>query len=398
MTNSQRIQIRMSETREAVNGMVDATTPEDISRRDKLGAELKALEVEFRAAIEAESTVTTRTSPETPESREYRELRERVNVGAVVKAVADGGGTTGAERELQQHLKAGGNYIPLSLLRDEHRAATVPSGDEPSVPMPLIDQVFPSSIMAFAGVDLRERPAGETGYPVITTGVTIHAPAGSAAAAETDGAIAVITLAPKRLQGSLALRREDLSTFAELDGGVRTHLRTAVQSKMDSEVLNRTGDGMLDKGTAPTNPGTATTAATYIAAAYAAVDGAYAESVGDVRVLVGTGAAGVYQHMGKLPVNSGTAAEVSVAEKLASVTGGLRASSLVPAYGSNRQDAVVVKGPARQNIVAATWGVELLPDPFSRAAEGEIRLYVISLFDFAITRTAGFVRHRFRTS
>ena len=102
--------------------------------------------------------------------------------------------------------------------------------------------------------------------------------------------------------------------------------------------------------------------------------------------------------MGSTLVNTGTAAEVSVAEKIANITGGLRASSLVPAYGSNRQDAAIVRGPARQNIVAASWGVELLPDPFSRAAEGEIRLYVISLFDFAITRTAGFVRHRFRTS
>ena len=200
----------MSETREKVNDLAAAESPEDISQRDKHTAELKALEVEFRAAIEDESTVTTRTVPETSESREYRELEDRVNVGSIVKAVADAGGTVGAERELQQHLNAGGNFIPLSLLRDEHRAATVPTGDEPSATTPLIDQVFPSSIMAFAGVDLRERPAGELGYPVITTGVTIHAPAGSAAAAETDGAIAVTTLAPKRLQGSLALRRRRL--------------------------------------------------------------------------------------------------------------------------------------------------------------------------------------------
>ena len=315
-------------------------------------------------------------------------------MGAIVKGMADLGGTTGAERELQQHLGQGAGFIPLSMLAEE-RAATVPSGDEPSDAMPLIQQVFPSSAMAFAGVDLRERPAGEQGFPVLETGVTVHSVASSADAAETNGAVAVKTLAPKRLQGNLAFRRSDLATFAELDSGIRAHLRAAVLSKWDSELLTRTGDGLLDFGTDPTTP-TLATAATYLGAAYGAVDGAYAERVGDVRMIVGVGSAGVYQHMGKLAASADS--DVSIAEKLASITGGLKATSLVPAYASNRQEAVIIRGGPRQNVVAASWGVEVLPDPYARAVQGEVRLYIFSMFDFAITRTDGFVRHSFRTS
>ena len=59
MTPTQKIQIRMSETREKVNDLAAAESEDDISQREKLSAELKAQEVELRAAIEADASTTS---------------------------------------------------------------------------------------------------------------------------------------------------------------------------------------------------------------------------------------------------------------------------------------------------------------------------------------------------
>ena len=105
------------------------------------------------------------------------------------------------------------------------------------------------------------------------------------------------------------------------------------------------------------------------------------------------------QHVEPLTVHQIGATPTSVLNVLQGESGGIRVSGNVPGYASNRQDAVVIKGPARRNCVAALWnGVEIFPDPYSRANEGEIRLYVVGLFDFAITREDGYKRYRFRNA
>ena len=78
MTPTQKLQIRMSETREKVNDLASAESDADISQREKLSAELKAQEVELRAAIEAEDS-------KTPESREWADVSSRFDLGRDVR-------------------------------------------------------------------------------------------------------------------------------------------------------------------------------------------------------------------------------------------------------------------------------------------------------------------------
>ena len=346
--------------------------------------------------LEKEKPPVESRQQDTPEGVELRELMSKSNVGRIIRATLAGCLVDGAERELQQNLSMAGNFVPMALL--EKRAAVSITGDEPANQRELVQQVFPASVADFVGLDLQTVEVGTQTVPVIETGVTIRTPAASDAAAETDGAIAITTLTPKRYQGNFSVRREDLAVYPGLDAGLRQHLLAAVQSKFDQQLLNRSGDGLLDFGTNPSNPGAETTAAQYLATAYGTVDGAYAGSVGDVRFVVGAGAAGTYQHMGSTPTTVASSEE-SVAEKLASITGGVLVSAHVPVYANDHQDGVVVVGPPRQNIVAAMWnGVEVFADQFSRASEGEIRLYIVAMFDFSIVREDGFVRHRFRTS
>ena len=280
MTRLQKIQLEQSQERAKLGKLLDTKAEE---RSETFGADvetatarLKALEVTLQAALLAEpedretdetTTETTETTTETAEDRELRELRGRANVAKIIKGVLDGY-ADGPERELQAALKLPGNAIPLAMLVDEQRAAVALSGDEPAGARPVVPQVFPASIAAFAGVSIETVPTGQAVYPVITTGVTIHTPAGSAAAAETDAVIAVSTLTPKRLQGNIAVRREDLATYPGLDSGLRMNLSDAVEAKIDNVLMNRASDGLLKFGTDPTNPSAATTISQYLAAIY----------------------------------------------------------------------------------------------------------------------------------
>ena len=187
---------------------------------------------------------------------------------------------------------------------------------------------------------------------------------------------------------------EDAAIFAAMPDALRQNLSDALQDKLDERVLNRTGNGLLDFGTDPTAPGAATDYAGYSDAMFEAVDGTYANTIGQVRMLVGSS---IYAHMGKTYRNANSVD--SALDVLTRQSAGVRVSGNVPAYANNRQEAVVVKGPARRNCVAAVWdGVQIFEDMYSRAQEGERRLYGVMLYDFSITRTAGYVRHAFRNA
>ena len=154
---------------------------------------------------------------------------------------------------------------------------------------------------------------------------------------------------------------------------------------------------MLTFGSAPTAPGAASTAAAYLSALYGGVDGVYSESASQIKMLVGVGSAGTFQHMGS--VFRANASDDNVASLYARLSGGLRASKNVPAYAGNKQNALIIRGPARRNAVASTWrNIELIVDRVTKANAGIVVITAIMLQDHAILREDGFVRHYFRTS
>ena len=107
MTPIQKIQIRMSETREALNDLAGAESSEDMSRRDTLGAELKGQEVELRAAINADDAAST-----TPESREWSDVSGRFDLGEMFTNVIEHRASSGAIAEVQSERGVGANAIP----------------------------------------------------------------------------------------------------------------------------------------------------------------------------------------------------------------------------------------------------------------------------------------------
>ena len=172
------------------------------------------------------------------------------------------------------------------------------------------------------------------------------------------------------------------------------NLADALQSELDKQILTRATEGLLAFGTAPTNPSSETTAAEYLAAVYAGADGLYAQASAEVKMLVG---ATIYAHMGGKAVATGS--DINSAEKVMAISGGLRVSGHVADYANNRQEALIIKGMPRRNCVAAIWpNVPLIVDRISRSTQGEVKLTAMLLYDFSLTREAGYTRHRFRNS
>ena len=181
-----------------------------------------------------------------------------------------------------------------------------------------------------------------------------------------------------------------------LEDGLRADLGDAVQNAMDVDLLTRTGAGLLDLGSDPdTVPtGSATLAATFLTDLYSGVDGVYAGSVGQVRVLYGPE---TYAYAGGLAI--ATAHPETVIDKVSRIAGGVLVTDNAGAYASNRQEALIIKGAARRNCVGALWsGVQIIRDEVTRAREGEVRMHVIGMWDFAVIRSAGYIRKAYRTS
>ena len=391
----QKVQIKLEERRRELNKLLDLEERgEDF--QDKLGAAKKAIEdcqIEVSAAALAQPEREEHRT-ETPEGAELREMVDQANIGYIFQGVVGHRIVDGVERELQQHFKLAPNVVPLEML--ERRAAATFTGDEPASARPVIPQLFPASAAAFAGVSIETVPSGESQYPVLTTGATAHTPAQGADAAETTAAFDITTLTPKRISAGFSYQLEDAAVMAYLDGALRQNLSDALQAELDKQILRRS-DGLLGFGTNPSTPGAETTAAQYLAAIYDAVDGIYAQDAAAIRMLVGSGANGVYAHMGG--TFRGNSAADNIATLIGRLSGGLRVSGHIAAYSSNHQESVVIKGPARRNCVAAVWqGVQIIPDMVTRAREGEVKLTAVMLYDFSVVREDGYKRHRFRTS
>ena len=387
-------QLEVSERRTALSGLLDADTP-DVDAIETAKHEVTASEKRMQAVMVLDGNKEVeRVHAGDAEGRELRQLIGKASVGRMLAGILEEGEGDGPDRELRAALgNMPSDFIPMALL--ERRAAVTTTGDEPASAQPFIGRVFPMGAAAFCGVDVQSVPVGQVVVPVLSTGVTISGPyTDSTESTETTGAVAITTLEPKRLNGSFAVKHTDLATFPMIEDGLRADLGDAVSNAVDVDLLRRSGEGLLAFGTAPTAPANATTAAEFLADLYSGVDGAFASSVGDVRVLYGPE---TYAFAGGLAIATGH--PETVIDKVSRISGGVLVTDNAGAYSGNRQEGLIVKGAARRNCVGALWsGIQIIRDEVSRARQGEVRLHVIGMWDFAVVRTAGYVRKSYRRS
>ena len=392
MKASQKIALEMSTKREALNALlaVEELTDEQRAEMGTHSTRMQQLEVEARAAILAEDEITiTRTDVVDGEDRELRSLIGRANVGNIFEAALEHRATDGVEAELQTHYRVAANAIPLALL--ETRAVTPAPGQVAQNQSAIIPGVFPQSCAAFLSVDMPTVATGDAVYPVLGTNADVGTPAENAVQAETTGSFTADVLTPSRLQASFFYSREDRARFSGMDEALRMNLSDALADGLDKQIL--VGAEGLFTGTklANHNVSAATTYANYRSElGYGRVDGKFAGSVGDLKIVMG---AASYGHCAGV-FRSANAGDRAALEDLMSVTAGVKVSAHVPAVSGNKQNAVIRLG-SRRDMVAPIWeGVTLIPDEITKAANGQIVVTAVMLHAVKILRESGFFKQQ----
>ena len=391
MTEKTKIELRQIEIKKRLREIAglegDAVSAEVRTETEVLTTENTGLETRLSALLVSGSVVVEVDA----EVRELQRLTERASVGDILSATFEKRQTSGEAAELQKHFGLGSHQVPLEMLRvsrgvEERAAATVPAAIGDASQGEVITPVFSSGDGAFLGIERPTVPVGDAAYPVLSTLPSVKGPFDdSTEAAQTDATFVANTLSPERLQASFSYRRTDAARFAGLDSSLRLALSGGLEEALDKQAISGT-DGLLTATNLPNNNVSAqTTFQLYLSGLlYGRVDGRYARTPGDIRMIVGQGtfshASGAYK---------GNNSDESGVERLQEKSGGLRVSAHVPAVSSNKQTALIRLGMEKGAAIQPMWqGVSLVVDEFTRAAHGEIIVHAILLANFAITRTA----------
>ena len=399
MTAAQTIEVKLSTCRQRLNELlqVETRSAEEQTEMETLTNEVSAKEPELRAALAAEPDPEETRVEGDAETREIAQLTAKANVGDILSATFEKRQTSGEAAELQKHYGLGSHQVPLEMLRidrgvEERAAATVPASIGDASQAQVITPVFASGDGAFLGIERPTVPVGDAAYPVLSTVPSVKGPfTGSDNAAQTDAEFVANNLSPERLQASYSYRRSDAARFAGLDAALRLALNSGLQEKLDQQAIEGT-DGLLTSTNLDNNNVNAvSTFALYLSGLlYGRVDGRFARTPGDIRMIVGQG---TYNHASA--AYKGSNSDESGVERLQEKSGGLMVSAHVPDVSGNKQNALIRLGMERGAAVQPLWqGVSLVVDEFTRAAYGEIIVHAVLLANFAITRKAQFSKRQ----
>ena len=390
MTRRQKADLRISEIRSKLNEYAgkDSLTAEESAKVTELEGQLRAAEVEQRAAIreEAEQAAAAPADPQ------LSALERRVELRRYVGAVLSDDPFSGAELEFSQALELGGREIPLAAFapmpaEPERRAdaTTNAPAEVGQSQLTVLQRVFARSAAMWLGVRFDQVPAGLPVYPVISAGAkpstlaagTAH---GDITAATIDG----FQLSPGREQVMYSYRLEDQAKFgASLESALRMDMSGAMAEHLDKQILTRANTGFLNELTDPANPGAVTTYQKWIEIVGGLVDGRYAHTTADVKVLMGAKAYGF--------LSSVIAANTSVSAVGWSrrETGGLRVSAHIPDPATNKKVGQAIASLSMNSgaAICAHWpGIQLIVDRVTQKKAGRVDLSLVSLWDFKIVR------------
>ena len=168
-----------------------------------------------------------------------------------------------------------------------------------------------------------------------------------------------------------------------MDEALRSALASGLQEALDKELIDQ-----IVADVTRTDASAADTFASYRSRfVYAQVDGSFANSEADIRLLVGSAtlqdAAVLYRSNN---------ADDSAVDSLRRVSGGLRVSPNIAAVASHKQDAIVRRG-LRDDAHVGIWpGVAVIDDQVTAVSKGEINLTAMLLAAWKVSRPAGFAR------
>ena len=408
MTPRQKIELRQSELRKAVNDMlaVEQEKRGETFEADmaKTVGELRSLETELQAAIVAEPPVHEERS-DTPEGRELRELRNAVSFERYIRSAMTLRPVEGAEREYNEHRGIADGWFPLELLAPEVRASR--DGDSQANAGSWLDRVLDGTAADRLGITFTPVAPGVASYPVVTAGGSGQQRGRTQDADERAYTFAVTELTPSRNAIHAIYSVEDDSRVPGLADAIVRDMNAGMAETIDKAIFkgdtgaNENSADITGLETASIHEFTLTQANKVKADKtleefVGLIDGRYASSLQDVRVVAAEGANKLwYSTIHNSAAENQTIAQFLMASGLSwSVRGGIEVNSANGDFGAFVGLGRGIEGAAR----ACVWeGAQLIRDPYGKAKSGEVMLTLNYLWNFAIPRVANFKRLKFVT-
>ena len=408
--------------------IVDELTDEQRGELDTIERGTPDLERQLRAATVAVETEESEQRAAGPtgdpggdaEDRERAELRGKITLGRYLAAAVEMRAADGAEAEYLAALdmpligRTGGPAFPLELLapperraaRAEDRATT--DVDTVTTPRTWLDRLFAGTAAERIGITMESVPAGSGSYPVTTAGATAAQRQRSTdAAADAAWTVGVTELKPKRNAVRLVFSIEDAARIPGLESALTRDLRAALTEGVDRAIFigDAGGSGsdadIVGLRTAVITETTITQTNKIkgpetLAAFTSMVDGIHANMLGDLNIVSAVGAWRLWENtiINSAADNMTLAAFLRAAGLSWSARGEIETNT-----GNNNFGAFVGRKMGLDGAgVAAVWSAgELIRDPYSGAAKGEVAITLCYLWDFGLPRTSNFQRLKFVT-
>ena len=399
-------------------GRGDNWTDETRAEYDKLESGVPDLEREIRAAeravadeeAEQRAAGAAARQPEgDAEDRERADLRRKVRLGRYVAAAVEQRSADGAELEYNAAVGIAGNRFPLELLAPpavEQRATT--DADTITTPRRWLDRLFAGTAADRVGVTMESVPAGMASFPVTTAGASAAQRAREQAAGDAAWTVSVTEMGPTRNAARLVFTIEDTARIPGLDPALTRELRMALVEGIDRAIFRgdtgatgtdaditglETAAGVTEQTVTQTNkvkgPETLT-------AFTGLVDGIHATGLGDLRVVSSVGAWRLWE---STVINSAADNMTLAAFLRAAGLSWMARGHIESNTANNDFGAFVGRGRGIEGAgVAAVWEAgELIRDPYSGAAKGEVALTLCYLWNFGLPRASNFARVKFVT-
>ena len=395
------------ETRAELDG-IETGTP-DLERQ--LRAATTAVETEETEQRDAAATGNQEGLD--TEDRERLELRKKVRMSNYIVAAVEQRAAVGPEQEYNDALGISGNRFPLELLAPpEQRAAPedrqTTNVDVATTPRTWLDRLFAETAAMELGITMESVPVGSASYPVTTAGASAaQRQRTTDAAADAAWTIGVTELKPKRNAVRLVFSIEDAARIPGLESALTRDLRMALTEGIDRAIFigdsGATGnDADITGLTTAADVDEETLSQTNkllwpmtVSAFMDMLDGLHASTPADLSIIASVGAARLWHS---------TSANTNRNESVAQIMNGnglmFRSRANIDENTANGDFGAFIgrKRGIDGAGVAGVWEAgELIRDPYSGAAKGEVALTLCYLWDFALPRASNFMRLKFVT-
>ena len=405
-----KAQMEVSERRVALTALLDAETPDvdaiEAAKKAATDAE-KRMQAVMVADGENKEVETTAGQPADAEARALVELRERVSFGPYVAAAMAGAPImAGPELEYNQHLGLPGNFFPLELIARGLETRASRDGDAEGNQATWLDRVLRDTAAGRLGVTFPSVAPGVSAFPVMTAGGGGAQRGRTQETAESTFTVAVTELKPTRHSVAGIYSIEDELRLPGLSSAIERDMAASIMESVDLAIFN--GDSTANENSADiTGFRAAGISETTITQAnkikgdellklfLAYVDGVYATTMGDVRMVASVGSNTLWGGtVHAAAVDNQTVAAFLMANGVNwTVRGGLDTNTANGDFGAYFGLARGIDGAG----VAPVWNQgQLIRDIYGdRATKGEVGLTLNYFWNFGIPRTANFKRLKY---